>query len=251
MVNTNIIQYSLVSLLRNISRFDGIWRVRDKETEPHVRPRILIVDDHPLTAAAVATRLRQTMPSVVVEIADSIGAATQQAPRIRNLSVILLDLMLPDAKGFSGLLLMRLAAPSTPVAILSARQDCATIARARALGAAGFVPKSIAAAELVEAVRQIMFGGVFFPKTDQAADGAELDAAGVGEKLDKLSAAQLRVLLACADGRPNKQVAGDLNLTEATVKAHMTAILRKLEVDDRVEAAQLIRPILGDVLRAA
>ena len=207
-------------------------------------PTILVIDDHPLVAEALRLRILATQPRANVVAAWTLEAAIQKAPLCRNLALVLMDLMLPDARGYCGLLLMRQAVRSVPVAIISARNDPDTVAGARAFGAAGFLPKSATPQTFATAVETLLRGREAFPEAPEAA-GGERAVALAGRKIDALSAAQLRVLLAVSDGRLNKQVAGEMGLAEVTVKTHMTAILRKLGVSSRIEAITLATQMLN------
>lgn len=212
-------------------------------------PTILIVDDHELTARALRLRICAAIPHCEVVIAPTLVAAMQQAIRLRRLSLVLLDLMLPDARGYSGLLLMRQLTHTPPVALISARQDQATIARARSLGAAGFLPKSLSSGAMTDAVCAMLRGETAFPDLVEADD----QTTKLRTQLDKLSAAELRVLISSMDGRLHKQVAASMGLSEATVKGHMSAVIRKLGVPSRLDALMLARPILagsGELLAA-
>lgn len=207
-----------------------------------MHPTILIADDHPLVAEALRLRVLADMPRANVITVWSLQAALEQASRLRRLSLVLLDLMLPDAKGYSGLLLMRQSAKSAPVAIVSARQDPDAVSRARLLGAAGFLSKSLTQPDYAEAIRALLAGRNVFPASNVQESESNADA--IDTRVDLLSAAQLRVLFAATDGQLNKQVAGEMGLSEATVKAHMSAVLRKLGLSSRVEAITLARSLL-------
>lgn len=163
--------------------------------------------------------------------------------RRTDYGLVLLDLMLPDADGFSGLLLLQKIVPSTPVAIISSRNDAQTVATAYVLGAAAFLPKSTAMTVLAQQMRRVIEGERVFPD-GAATSGKTNEVSDAAKRLDSLSAAQLRILLALAGGRLNKQIAGDMNLSEATVKAHLTAIFRKLKVNNRTQAILAARPLL-------
>ncbi|MBK6704561.1 MAG: response regulator transcription factor [Caulobacteraceae bacterium] len=212
-------------------------------------PTILIVDDHELTARALRLRICAAIPHCDVVIAPTLVSAMQQAIRLRRLSLVLLDLMLPDARGYSGLLLMRQLTRGAPIALISARQDQATIAKARSLGAAGFLSKSLSPLAMTDAVCAMLRGDTAFPEQVDEDDQTTI----LREQLDRLSAAELRVLISSMDGRLHKQVAADMGLSEATVKGHMSAVIRKLGVPSRLDALMLARPILagtGELLAA-
>jgi DNA-binding NarL/FixJ family response regulator len=155
----------------------------------------------------------------------------------------ILDLMLPDAQGFSALLLVLKALPGVPAVVISAREDAQTIATAHLLGASGFIAKSSGLSVISDVLRRVATGEQVFPV--QAAGAPTLGSAEISRRLASLSGAQLKVLTALADGRLNKQIAAEMQITEATVKAHLTAIFRKLGVDNRTQAVLFARPLLG------
>jgi len=207
-----------------------------------MRGRVLIADDHPIVREALQLAVSANWPRASVDAAGSLAEIEALASRRGGYDLVLLDLMLPDAHGFSGLLMLQKLLPDTPVAIVSSRNDPQTVASAYVLGAAAFLPKSTAMTVLAEQVKRVVEGERVFPTAPAAAKTDEvLDAV---KRLESLSAAQLRILLALADGRLNKQIAGDMNLSEATVKAHLTAIFRKLKVSNRTQAILAARPIL-------
>jgi len=204
--------------------------------------RTLVADDHPLVAEALAMASRVAAPEYVVDAVGSIAAAEALARERRGYRLVLLDLMLPDARGFSGFLRLQHVLGNVSIVIVTAHRRPELVEAARALGAAGFLSKSQPLDELARAIREVVAGRHVFPST-AADDGGAKTAMG---KIATLSGAQLRVLLALADGRLNKQIAGDLGVTEATVKAHLTAIFRKLEVTNRTQALLAMQPLLGE-----
>jgi len=203
--------------------------------------RALVADDHPLTREGLAMAARAALPGVSVVAAGSIAEAralTQRSP----MRMILLDFHLPDARGFSGLLTLQMDAPTTPIVVVSASEESRLVEAARAVGAAGYLFKSLPLDDLAERLRRVDGGQRIFPPV------APADAAGLADlraRLASLSNAQRAVLVALADGRANKQIARDLGVTEATVKAHLTAIFRKLGVANRAQALLAARPLIG------
>jgi DNA-binding NarL/FixJ family response regulator len=205
---------------------------------------VLIVDDHPLVSQAFELAIRTSYPHLDVERASSAAEAEEHvrigAGRIR---LVLLDLLLPDAKGFDALLRLQQRLPDCPIAIVSSRTDGHSVAMARSLGAAGYLGKSEPVERLVNAVGDILRGKRPFPET---AAPVQAEIRATNRKLQTLSSAQLRVLRALADGKLNKQIAHDLGLTEGTVKQHLNAIFRKLEVHNRAQAILAARPYLTE-----
>jgi DNA-binding NarL/FixJ family response regulator len=205
--------------------------------------RVLVADDHPLIREGLGMAVRGAQPGAVIDNAGSIGEAEAAIQRYRYYRLVLLDFVLPDARGFSGfLLLQHMLGPGVPIAIITAREDPTLVEAARALGAAGFLSKSKPIDETTAALRTIMAGGMVFPPVPTQRIGSQ----SVRERIATLSGAQLRVLLALADGRLNKQIAGDLEVSEATVKTHLTAVFKKLGVINRAQALLAVQPLLAD-----
>ena len=209
---------------------------------------VLIVDDHPLVAQALELSIRAAYPHLDVERASCAAEAEDQVrvggARIR---LVMLDLMLPDSKGYDTLLRLQQRLPDCPICIVSSRMDAHSVAMARSLGAAGYLGKNEPVDRLVNSVGDILRGERPFP--DLPGVTAPSAEAVMSKRLQTLSSAQLRVLSAMAGGHLNKQIAGDLNLTEGTVKQHLNAIFRKLGVNNRAQAILAAGPFLADLRR--
>lgn len=203
--------------------------------------RILIADDHPLTREGLTLAARSALTGSTIDVAGTIAEAEAMAAARAGFRLVLLDLMLPDTRGFSGLLRLQFAMPGVPIVVITAREEPTLAGAARELGAKGFLLKSAPLDELARALRDVAAGIPVFPATNTT--GA---AAPVRDRIAQLSDAQRRVLFALADGRLNKQIAHDLDITEATVKAHLTAIFRRLGVANRTQAILALQPLLGD-----
>lgn len=208
-----------------------------------MRPIVLIVDDHPLVGEALQLSVSAAHPRYeaahVASAAEAEAYARRHGQRIK---LVLLDLMLPDANGFSALLGLQQLLPDAAVVIVSARLDAHSVSMARAFGVRGYLSKAASVSSLVESVGALMEGASLFPE----AIDEDPTAADFHRKIARLSAAQLRVLRALADGKLNKQIAGEMSLTEGTVKQHVSAILRKLEVINRSQAILAAAPFLRD-----
>lgn len=193
-------------------------------------PRVLIVDDHPLFRDALEAALMATWPN---------GAQARQCATLQDAlaalaaepaDLVLLDLNLSDARAFDGLARLAAVAPTTPVYVVSATESAEAYRRARALGAAGYLPKSLAMEDLQAALATALDGGSWFPEGDAPGqDAMALRVAG-------LTPAQARVLAGLSEGLLNKQIAFQMGISEATVKAHLTAIFRKLGANNRTQA---------------
>ena len=203
---------------------------------------ILIADDHPLFRSALQQALTLGLgPQVRLVEAASIAELETCLSEKADWDLVLLDLNMPGAYGFSGLVLLRGQYPQVPVVMVSAQEDAAVVARAREFGASGFIPKSSSLESIRQAVPVVLDGDTWWPEqTEQAAQvSAEAKAASAG--LASLTPQQFRVLTMVCDGLLNKQIAYELSVSEATVKAHVTAIFRKLGVRTRTQAALLLQ----------
>jgi DNA-binding NarL/FixJ family response regulator len=152
----------------------------------------------------------------------------------RDCDLVLLDLNMPGAHGFSGLLLLRAQYPDIPVMIISAAEDAKVIRRTFELGAAGYLPKSVGPNEIRTAIDTVLKGGVSVPAGVDLR--SEDDETAFSRRLATLTPQQIRVLMMLSDGLMNKQIAFELSISEATVKAHVSSILQKLDVDSRTQA---------------
>lgn len=202
------------------------------------RRRIIIVDDHPLFREALRQTLAAADPTTVIEEAGDLAGLFAALTADRDADLVLLDLNMPGARGFSGLLLLRAEYPDVPVMIVSAVEEGATIRRAFDLGASGYLGKSAGPAEIREAIDTVLAGDIRVPEDVAlaAADPRAAESQALLRKLATLTPQQLRVLMMLKDGLMNKQIAYALSISEATVKAHVSAILQKLDVDSRTQA---------------
>ncbi|HCO55294.1 MAG TPA: DNA-binding response regulator [Pelagibacterium sp.] len=196
--------------------------------------RIIIVDDHPLFRAALRQTLEGRDSDTVFEEAGDIEGLSAALEANRDFDLVLLDLNMPGVRGFSGLLLLRAQFPEVPVMIVSAVEDTSVIRRCFDLGASGFLSKSESAARIRESIDTILAGGLWVPE-GVSLDGQD-EQTEVLARLATLTPQQIRVLMMLSDGLMNKQIAYELSISEATVKAHVSAILQKLSVDSRTQA---------------
>jgi DNA-binding NarL/FixJ family response regulator len=200
-------------------------------SDPVATRSVLVADDHPLFRDALQQLVACTMPDArVVEagtLPDALAAVAEG-----DFELILLDVNMPGMNGMAGLLSLRNQAPATPVVIVSGEADQATVDHAICCGAAGFIPKSLSRDGMRDALRAVLAGGLSLPEERGAPNGSDRDAG-----LATLSAQQRRVLEMIAAGKANKIIAYELSISESTVKAHVTAILRKLKLRSRIQAA--------------
>ncbi|WP_431856098.1 response regulator [Azospirillum sp.] len=196
--------------------------------------RVLVADDHPL----MRTALRQTIAQALGEAEVAEAARFEQiAPLLEGpepTDIIILDLHMPGMSGFIGLMMLRADHPAIPVLVVSASEDHATIRRAIDCGASGFVPKSAPNTEIGEAIRAVLDGEIWMPTVEEVDDSTDADPE---QRIAGLTPKELRVLAGIAEGKLNKQIAYEMAISEKTVKAHVTTILRKMGVLTRTQAA--------------
>ncbi|MBD9482172.1 response regulator transcription factor [Pseudomonas sp. PDM14] len=203
---------------------------------------ILIADDHPLFRSALQQALSLGLgPDVRLVEAASIAELETCLGEKSDWDLVLLDLNMPGAYGFSGLVLLRGQYPQLPVVMVSAQEEAAVVVRAREFGASGFIPKSSSLETIQQAVRQVLDGEVWWPPQASEAVTVSAEAKAASAGLASLTPQQFRVLTMVCEGLLNKQIAYELNVSEATIKAHVTAIFRKLGVRTRTQAALLLQ----------
>lgn len=203
---------------------------------------ILIADDHPLFRSALQQALTMSLgPQVHLSEASSIAELETRLSERSDWDLVLLDLNMPGAYGFSGLVLLRGQYPHIPVVMISAQEESAVVARAKEFGASGFIPKSSPLEYLQEAVNQVLDGDTCWPAQELESASVTDEAKAASAGLASLTPQQFRVLTMVCDGLLNKQIAYELSVSEATVKAHVTAIFRKLDVRTRTQAALLLQ----------
>ncbi|MBC7990249.1 MAG: response regulator transcription factor [Luteimonas sp.] len=197
---------------------------------------LLIADDHPLFREALRGAVARTLPGAQLHEADSVDALYALVDAVPDADLLLLDLNMPGAQGFSALVHLRALHPQLPIVVVSAREDPATMRRALDHGALGFIPKSVDATTLGDALTHVLEGGRWAPVAAQSAPAASDDEHDAAQRLRELTPQQFRVLQMLGTGLLNKQIAFELGVSEATIKAHMTAILRKLGASNRTQA---------------
>ncbi len=210
---------------------------------------VLIVDDHPLFRAALKGAVGGACTNCEFFEADSVAGLLDTLERRPHADLLLLDLNLPGAFGFCALAHLRGSHPELPVIVVSAMDDPRTVQQALAFGAQGFVSKSADAAVIAHNVVSVL-RGEFVPPSGASSHHAPpaLDVAALefAQRLAELTAQQFRVFGMLCSGQRNKEIAYELDITEATVKAHMTAILRKLGAANRTQAVLLAGRLLTD-----
>ncbi len=191
--------------------------------------KTLLVDDHALVRESLLLLLEHRLPGHLWREAATLAVALRTLANEPDINLLLLDLNLSDSRGLATLDRVREAAPQVPVIVVSALDDRDHVVDTIGRGAAGFLSKTVDAEQFVDGVRRVMSGGVIVPSVAMA--GREAPGA-----LPEFSQRQRDVLRGLVEGRPNKLIARDLDLTEATVKTHLQAIYRRLQVDNRTQA---------------
>ncbi|MEO0714222.1 MAG: response regulator transcription factor [Pseudomonadota bacterium] len=202
-------------------------------------PRVLIVEDHPLFRDALETALMRAVPGTpstrhAASLSDALAAIGNS-----TFELILLDLNLADSEGFEGLSKIRAANSQCAIVVISALETMTAYSKAKTLGAAGYLPKSMPLEDLSAGLATVLDGGEWFPA---GVSHAESDSA---IRVSNLTPAQRRVLDGLSDGLLNKQIAYEMDISVATVKAHMTAIFRKLGANNRTQALLIYKSAMS------
>jgi len=205
--------------------------------------RIIIVDDHPLFRGALNQALTASLESSEIIEAASLDELTAKLAEGLEVDLILLDLTMPGVQGISGLVFLRGQHPEIPVVVISANDDPITIRRCMDCGASGFVPKSQPVEQIRTAVRSVLDGNVWSPPGVDLASAGDSETTDLIGRLSSLTPQQVRVLMMLGEGLLNKQIAYKLGVSEATIKAHVSAILQKLGVDSRTQAVIAVNRI--------
>ena len=197
--------------------------------------RLLIADDHPLFRGALREAVSGLFEKPDIAEAGSFEDVTRALERGAEIDLILLDLSMPGVRGFSGLMYLRAQYPSVPIIVVSANDDPAVIRRCMDFGASGFIPKTLGVEAMRVAIARVLEGGVWTPP-DIELGPSDAPTAGMIARLALLTPQQVRVLMMLSEGLLNKQIAYELGVSEATIKAHVSAILQKLGVESRTQA---------------
>jgi len=198
--------------------------------------RLLIADDHPLFRGALREAVNGLFSRAEIGEAGTFEEVTERLERGGEVDLILLDLSMPGVRGFSGLMYLRAQYPGLPVVVVSANDDPAVIRRCMEFGAAGFIPKTLGIEVLRQAIGRVLQGEVWTPPDVDLTRERDDETTATIARLATLTPQQVRVLMMLSGGLLNKQIAYELGVSEATVKAHVSAILQKLGVESRTQA---------------
>lgn len=221
----------------------GVPALHPTQGESDSVERVLIVDDHPLVRDGLRTVIAVAFDRTELFEASSIAEAIAIIEREADFDIVLLDLNMPDAEGFSGLRAMREQFPSVPVVIVSGAIESGLVSAAIANGAAGFIPKSLRRTAIVGAIQSILAGDIYIPDEFRLGEGAAAETADISRRIASLTPQQTVVLGLVVAGKLNKQIAYELDVSMTTVKAHVSAILAKLNVYSRTQAVILANKV--------
>jgi DNA-binding NarL/FixJ family response regulator len=206
--------------------------------------RIAIADDHPLMRAALKEAIAARVKAAVIVEAASVAELIELLGADEPVDAVLLDLKMPDAQGFSALVRVRAQFPEIPVVVISATEEVEAIDRALLLGASGYIVKSAPIETVGRALQDVLDGHIVRPLAHPVDNAFQRAEAEQFRKLRTLTPQQLNVLIMIAGGHSNKTVAQRLQITEGTVKAHITGVLLKLGLQRRTQAAILAQRAL-------
>lgn len=205
---------------------------------------VIVADDHPMFRVALRLGVERIDPRVrIVEVGSL--AALKDAVRCNPATkLVLLDLMMPDVEGLASLQYLRSEWPDVRVAVISSLQDRAWVRSAEVLGAIAFIPKSTPVVQMQQILESVLLDGHWWPALAELPMMPEA-LSSLDDRFNSLSRQELRILLYIKEGRLNKQIADDLDIRESTVKTHITALLRKLNLRSRTQAAVLAQRLLA------
>jgi DNA-binding NarL/FixJ family response regulator len=203
---------------------------------PEVTGKVLIADDHPLFRGALRQAVGSAAPDAAILEGGTFEEVTRALGSERDIDLVLLDLNMPGMQGFSGLAYVRSSHPEIPVLVVSGSDNAQVVRRCLDFGASGFLPKRETIETMRAAIRAVMDGGSWTPEDFDHNQPEDRETADLVRRLATLTPQQVRVLMMLSEGKLNKQIAYELDVSEATVKAHVSAILTKLDVDSRTQA---------------
>jgi DNA-binding NarL/FixJ family response regulator len=203
--------------------------------------KFLIADDHPLFREALISALRPLFENVDIIQSDSLESTLKALQQNSDFDLILLDLNMPGSDSFYGLIRVSQDYPDVPVAVVSASDSVEVVSKVMNLGAKGFIPKATPSRTIADALKQILDGNKWLPKGMQTSIENDSPLIDIATLVGELTPKQFQVLQLLQNGLLNKQIAFDLNITEATVKAHISAIFRKLNVKTRTQVVLLLK----------
>ncbi|MBX6424552.1 MAG: response regulator transcription factor [Variibacter sp.] len=197
---------------------------------------LVIADDHPLFRGALREAVAGMLSGAEIAEAGSFEETTRLLDAAGEVDLVLLDLSMPGVRGFSGLMYLRAQYPGVPIVVVSANDDPEVIGRCMDFGASGFIPKTLGIEAMREAISRVLAGELWIPPELALPQTSDPGTSELVSRLASLTPQQVRVLMMLSAGLLNKQIAYELGVSEATVKAHVSAILQKLGVESRTQA---------------
>ncbi|MGF7163091.1 DNA-binding NarL/FixJ family response regulator [Rhodoligotrophos appendicifer] len=227
---------------------DAAGSLRQAERKSEIMPsyRFIIADDHPLFRDALRQSLAASYENVDITEAGSLDEVITILEGAGPFDLVLLDLKMPGVQGLAGLAFLRAQFPDTPTIVVSATEEPPVMRRAIDLGASGFVPKSTPVGVIRAAVAEVLKGEIWLPADIAGSGSSDHETDEIARKIATLTPQQVRVLMMLREGLLNKQIAYGLGVSEATVKAHVSAVLQKLGVESRTQAVIAAGRIDGD-----
>ncbi|MCI5077139.1 response regulator transcription factor [Oricola sp.] len=215
--------------------------------------QILVADDHPLfrdaIKSAISIPLGDDFEPPMIREAEDFGSAITSLNEHPETDLVLLDLSMPGSSGLSALVSVRAAFPAVPVIVISGTDDASTVRRSIELGASGFISKSARTDAIRKGVADVLAGDIALPEGINLGSEHDPEIGDLIRRIRTLTPQQARVLGMLGEGLLNKQIAYELSVSEATIKAHVSAVLQKLNVDSRTQAVILLSKIGADMLR--
>ena len=200
-----------------------------------------VADDHPLFRNALNEVIKQHYPDAVVEQSMDLDGTMRELEKNAETDLLLLDLHMPGSQDLFGLITVRDKFSGIPVAIISADEDVSTISRAMGHGASGYIPKSCSPQVIHQAIASILDGNRWVPEEYRnSLTPVTAEEKDLAVKIATLTPQQYSVLCYLREGWLNKQIGYELGVTEATIKAHITAIFRKLGTTNRTQAVIML-----------
>ena len=198
--------------------------------------KLLVADDHPLFREALIGALQSVLTNVIYFESDSFTTTLDVLRRRRNISLVVLDLNMPGCDNFYGLLRIREHYPDLKIAVVSASDDIQTVSESMEFGANAFIPKTTSTLTMVSALETVLEGGTWVPESmKEALKRVGEEKIDIAQKVSKLTPKQFKVLRLLKQGLTNKDISQELNVTEATVKAHVSALFKRLDVKSRTQ----------------
>lgn len=206
--------------------------------------KFLIADDHPLFREALTAALQPFFPSLEIVESDSLESTLDAITTHRDIDLVLLDLQMPGSEQLYGLMCLVQTYPDVPVAVISATDTPRVIAQVMAFGAGAFIPKSSRSQDIADAVNAVIAGDTWLPAgLEEEINNVDEEQSSIAQLVSELTPKQFQVLKKLQDGKLNKQIAFEMHVTEATIKAHISAIFRKLNVNTRTQAVLLVEKL--------